>query len=108
MSKHLAPLALLCVCLFAGPATAADTRPRDSQYFETDYESAYDYADLAYALGFDVQIVYDLTDGGAMTVYVYTDGQNWWYPCVLFDWFDKRGRWYSEIYMYPDKPPIFP
>src|SRR5262245_10266230 len=113
MLKHLAPLALLYVCLFAGPATADDTRPRISHYYGTDYETAYDDADAAYALGFDVQIVYDMTDGwrpdqGAMTVYVYTDGQQEWWPFVRFDWFDQSGRWYVDYLLYPEKPPIFP
>ncbi|MFL5341753.1 MAG: hypothetical protein ACJ8F7_16535 [Gemmataceae bacterium] len=36
--------------------------------YARDYQSAYADADAMYAMGFDVQIVYDLTDGGAMTV----------------------------------------
>ena len=111
MSKHLVPLALLCVCLFTGPAVADDFRPRISQYYDRDYESA--YADAAYALGFDVQIVYDETGDtfpgqGVMEVTIYTDGQNEWWPDVRFDWFDQRGRWYFDYLPYPELPPNVP
>jgi hypothetical protein len=106
MLKRLAPLALLCVCLFTVPA-AADARKSVWQNFKTDYASAYACADIAYSWGWDVNIDFDQTSGW-MRVYVYPDGLQFWYPEVCFTWLDFNLNFQMEMDMPPDKPSVFP